>query len=75
MEAARSEIRELRETLEEREQRIVHLEQSVQEMELSLQKEIVRQKSAAESHELQTEKYKIMLQSVKREADARIDEL
>ena len=75
MEAARSEIRELRETLEEREQRIVHLEQSVQEMELSLDKDVARQKSVAESHELLIEKYKIMLQSVKREADARIDEL
>lgn len=75
MEAARSEIRELRETLEEREQKIVHLEQSVQEVELNLNKEIARQKSVTESHELQIEKYKIMLQSVKRESDARIDEL
>jgi hypothetical protein len=75
LEAARSEIRELRETLEEREQKIVHLEQSVQEIELSLDKDIARQKSVAESHELQIEKYKIMLQSVKREADVRIDEL
>ena len=75
MEAARSEIRELRETLEEREQKIVHLEQSVQEIELSLDKDIARQKSVEESHELQIEKYKIMLQSVKREADVRIDEL
>lgn len=48
MEAARSEIRELRETLEEREQKIVHLEQSVQEMVLSLDKDIARQKSVAE---------------------------
>jgi len=40
LEAARSEIRELRETLEEREQKIVHLEQSVQEMELCLDKDI-----------------------------------
>ena len=53
----------------------MHLEQSVQEMELSRDKDIARQKSVAESHELQIEKYKIMLQSVKREADVRIDEL